>query len=270
MTSLAPMLYVDWNQQIRAISGLLGGAGLDQMLSGLAGGKPAEAPKGQEPQAAGRNSLGDFMNLFLGQQTDLLGSLMEMTVAHEIAHQWWAIGVGSDSIREPFVDESLANYSAVLYFEERYGRAAAEKIINMHLKMPYSVGRMLGGADVPANLPTAAYAGSLQSGAVVYGKGALYYDALRRAVGDAVFSSSLREYYATYRGKLVGPRALLEIVQAKAPSAGVADLYRHWIEEAHGDEDISGGPVIGLQDLLSGFLRQLAGPETTSPKKPVP
>jgi hypothetical protein len=262
------MLYVDWNQQFRALSGLLGGGGLDQVLSGLAGGKPGEIAKGQEPRTAAQQSLGDFMNLFLGPQTDLLGSLMEMTVAHEVAHQWWAIGVGSDSIREPFVDESLTNYSAVLYFEDRYGRPTAEKVMNMHLKMPYSVGRMLGVADAPANLPTAAYAGSLQYGAVVYGKGALYYDALRRAVGDPVFSSSLREYYVKYRGKLAGPRALLEIVQAKAPSAGVDTIYRHWIEEAHGDEDISGGPVTGLQDLLGEFLRRLGSPETASPKKP--
>jgi len=63
---------------------------------------------------------------------------------------------------------------------------------------------------------------------------------------------------------------LLEIVQAKAPSAGVDTIYRHWIEEIHGDEDISGGPVTGLQGLLGEFLRQLAGPETTSPKKPAP
>ncbi len=208
------------------------------------------------------------MSLFLGQQTDLLGSLLEMTVAHEVAHQWWAISVGSDSVREPFVDESLTNYSAVLYFEDRYGRATADKIINMHLKMPYSVGRMLGGADAPANLPTAAYTGSLQYGAIVYGKGALYYDALRRATGDPAFFSSLREYYAKYKSELAGPRTLLEIVQAKAPGAGVDALYRHWIEEAHGDEDISGGPVTGLQDLLNGFLRQLTGPETTTTKKP--
>ena len=262
------MLFVDWNQQIGAISGLLGGTGLDQILGGLSGTRPADPPKGQAPDAAANGGLGNFVNLFVGQQTDLLGSLMEMTVAHEVAHQWWAIGVGSDSVREPFVDESLTNYCAVLYFEDRYGRATAEKIIQMHLKMPYSMGRMLGGADAPANRPTAAYAGGLQYSAVVYGKGALYYDALRRAVGDPLFFSSLREYYARYRGQVAGPRALLEIVQAKAPSAGVEAIYRHWIEETHGDEDISGGPVTGLQDLLNELLRQLGSLDTGTSKKP--
>jgi hypothetical protein len=268
LTSLAPMLFVDWNKQIREISGLLGGTGLDQLLGGLSGTKPGDPARNQVPDAAGRGSLGSFMNLFLGQQTDLLGSLMEMTVAHEVAHQWWAIGVGSDSVREPFVDESLTNYCAVLYFEDRYGRATAEKIIQMHLKMPYSMGRMLGETDAPVNLPTSAYAGGLQYSAVVYGKGALYYGALRRAVGDPVFFSSLREYYARYRGKVAGPRAMLEIVQAKAPSAGVEGLYRHWIEETHGDEDITGGPVAGLQDLLNELLRKLGGLDTGTSKKP--
>ncbi len=110
--------------------------------------------------------------------------------------------------------------------------------------------RLLGLADAPANLPTSAYSNNIQYSAIVYGKGALYYDSLRRAAGDEAFFSALRAYYAKYRGSLAGPRSLLDIISANAPSAGAEALYRHWIEEMHGDQDISGAGIIGIQDIL--------------------
>jgi aminopeptidase N len=178
-----------------------------------------------------------------------------------VAHQWWAIGVGSDSQRAPFVDESLANYTAVLYFEDRYGKERAAQIMDTHLRQTYAMGRMMGGPDRPANLRTSAYAGNVQYGAVVYGKGALFYDALRRATGDAAFFEALRLYYARYQGKLAAPRDFINILKAKAPKANVEGLYARWIEGAHGDEDIAGGKPMGLNDLLGGMLGGMLGGE---------
>ena len=254
MTAIAPMLYTDWKAQLSELSGLLGKfGGLDKLLGGLNPSQETEAGK-ELPASPPANSIGNLFAGFFGQQS-ILDSLMEMTIAHEVAHQWWAIAVGSDSIREPFVDESLTNYSAVLYFEDRYGRETAEKMINMHLKMPYSLSRLLGQADAPANLPTSAYGSSLRYSAIVYGKGALYYDSLRRAAGDEAFFSALRAYYATYRGSLAGPRSLLDIVSAKAPTAGAEALYKRWIEGTYGDQDISGAGIIGIQDILGKILK---------------
>jgi hypothetical protein len=245
LTAIAPMLFTDWNAQFRQMSGLFGGLGdLDKLLSGInAGGDTG----GKPPAQAG--GLEGLLGSILGQQS-ALGSVLEMTVAHEVAHQWWAIAVGSDSVREPFVDESLTNYSAIVYFEDRYGRTTAEKMIDMHLKTPYSMARMLGLADAPANLPTSSYSNNIQYSAVVYGKGALYYDALRRLIGDEAFFAGLRAYYAKYRGAIAGSRSLLTLLTGKLPGSGIDRLYTHWIEEQHGDQDIGAGQLGGLQDLL--------------------
>ena len=255
LTAISSMLYEDLGKQLGALAGVLGAGNLDQIMAGI------EGDMGAAPAAAGKTNTGlpdnpasEFLTDMLGQQKQIFDSLFEVTIAHEVAHQWWAIGVGSDSQRAPFVDESLANYSAMIYFEDRYGREAAAKMMDLNLKTSYAIGRMLGGADAPVNLKTAAYKNNVQYGAVVYGKGALYYDALRRTVGDPVFFAALREYYAKYRGRLAGSRALLEIIQVKAPEANVAALYRRWIEETHGDEDITGGKPMGIEDLLGGML----------------
>src|SRR5262249_9394248 len=73
--------------------------------------------------------------------------ILEFVVAHEVAHQWWNAVVGSNSKKYPFVDEAMANYSAVLYFEHYYGRAAAEQQMVMQMKVNYQLSRMLGNED---------------------------------------------------------------------------------------------------------------------------
>ncbi len=254
LTSVASMLFQDWDAAMQNASGTQGLAGLGQILGALMG---SPVPRESSKDTAPSQPLGpgfDFLKSILGSQMETLGSMFEMTIAHEVAHQWWAISVGSDSIRNPFVDESLTNYSAILYFEDRYGKDVADRMIDLHLKTSYSAGRMLAGNDAPASLPAASYAGNLQYAAVIYGKGALYYHALRRAVGDEVFFESLRDYYREFSGRIAGPRDLLEIVQAKAPGAGAGTIYRRWIEETHGDEDVGGGNLLGIGDILKHLL----------------
>ena len=41
----------------------------------------------------------------------------EFVVAHEVAHQWWNVVVGNDSINNAWVDEALTNYYALIYYE---------------------------------------------------------------------------------------------------------------------------------------------------------
>ncbi len=51
----------------------------------------------------------------------MLDRLTEYVLAHEMAHQWWGIGIGVDLNAENFLSEAFAEYLAVTYFEEKYG-----------------------------------------------------------------------------------------------------------------------------------------------------
>ena len=51
---------------------------------------------------------------------------LEFTVAHEVAHQYFAGLVGNDSRRFPSIDEPMAQYAAALVIEDMYGREAAD------------------------------------------------------------------------------------------------------------------------------------------------
>jgi hypothetical protein len=46
---------------------------------------------------------------------------LEWTVAHTVAHQWWGEVVGNDPERAPVLDEALANWSALAYYQETHG-----------------------------------------------------------------------------------------------------------------------------------------------------
>ncbi len=229
MTGIASMLYGDLGAQL---------GGLFQMFGGAS--------------SSGSSPLGDMMT----KQKALLDSLFEETIAHEVAHQWWAIGVGSDSANAPWLDESLTNYSSMIYWEDRYGKPKAQQMSDAHLKSSYAFARMLGTADARADLKSAAYSDSLQYGAVVYGKGALFYGALRKLVGDEKFFAALREYYAKFNGKLADKNSLRQIFKAQSPAKAVQieALYKRWIEGTNGDADITGGKVMTMGDLLGGML----------------
>lgn len=253
---IASMLYEDMGAQLGGMVTSLNLPGADKLLESLGddtlagGAAPAEEAGGEG------NPMTDMVGGILGQQKQIFDSLLETTIAHEVAHQWWAIGVGSDSQRHPFVDESLTNWSAMLYFEDRYGRKVADEMRELHLKTSFSMGAMMGGGDAPANLPTSAYTNNLQYGAVIYGKAALFYDQLRALVGDAVLFSALQDYYTNWNNRIAGPNTLRMAVETRAPGkkAQIAALYKRWIEEAHGQEDIGGAGGLDLGGLLGGIL----------------
>ncbi len=174
--------------------------------------------------------------------------LLEFVVAHEVAHQWWNAVVGSNSKKHPFVDEAMANYSAILYFESTYGREAALQQMAMQMKVNYQLHRLLGGPDRPVQLPAAAFKGPLEYSAIVYGKGALYFDRLRDLMGDSSFFAAMKAYYDSFWFRIATPEDFTKVAKRHAPAKQqeIDALYRHWMLEMHGDEDIGPGTFDAL------------------------
>lgn len=274
MTAIASALYGDLQAQLGAMTGLGGSAGdgaLNGMLGdiereayGQGGGTTPGAAAGAAPdgkaKAPGEEALGGMAGMegmgmagdLLKQQGAIMGTMFEATIAHETAHQWWAIGVGSDSQRAPWVDESLTNWSSMLYFEDRYSKGRAAQMMDAHLKTAYATARMLGSADERADKRTSDYSNNIQYGAMIYGKGALFYARLRELMGDAAFFQGLHKYFAAYQGRLSDGRALMDAFKSQSPARAneIEALYARWIQGAHGDEDITGGTPPSLADML--------------------
>jgi aminopeptidase N len=198
--------------------------------------------------------MGQGGNPALAHLGEVLERTLEFTVAHEVAHQYFAGLVGSDPIKLPVVDESLAQYTALLYVEWKHGKAAADAQRKEALVQSYHLYRMSGGKDGRADRSTDDFADEFEYGALVYGKAPLMFHASRQLVGDAAFLQAMRSYVDTYRFRWAcGDCFTRELAKASPPNAKRLDALRvRWWQEAHGDEDL-GKPdlasILGAQGL---------------------
>ena len=187
----------------------------------------------------------------LGGAGGELASMREMVTAHEVAHQWWHGLVGSDSRAHPFVDESLAQWSALFYLERRYGRERAERDGAKQVKSGYQMMRMMGTPDARADQPVEAFGSSIGYAGIVYGKAPYLWDALRRALGDEAFLRGVRAYVTRYRFGDAPARGLVDVLARGARAGRVRALARRWLDETHGDEDLG---QANLSSMLGGAL----------------
>ena len=194
-----------------------------------------------------------------GNLGGLLGDTLEFTVAHEVCHQWWGLVVGSDSIGHPWQDESLTNYCSVMYFKWQHGADAASQQLDMQIKMPYSAAKLMGGGgDMAVDSPVTAFSNQTQYTAIVYSKGALFFEALEKSMGEAPFTKSLQSYYQAYAFRNATPADLIASFENNSSDPGaVAVLNQRWINERHGDEDIAAS-IPGM-DLVNDLLKNLPG-----------
>ena len=198
-------------------------------------------------QPSTEDPLAGLMAAFLKSTQSL-----EFVVAHEVAHQWWHALVGSDSNRHPFLDEALANYSAVLYFEKRHGQKAAAQQLQLELAMPYQLYRMMGGSDGRVDRPVKEFSSQLEYAALVYGKGALFFNALRKVMGKKVFLRFLKSYASQFAFRQATPDDLFKkAVAATKKKAKVKALIQRWIRESHGDADIGTVDFSDLDRLIN-------------------
>ncbi|HEY3227594.1 MAG TPA: M1 family aminopeptidase [Roseiflexaceae bacterium] len=149
---------------------------------------------------------------------------LEITVAHEVGHQWWYSLVGNDVQTEAWLDEALASYSQIVYQEQVHGPEAAERELE-GFRQRYR-DAVAAGRDAPVEQPTAAFQGNYV--ALVYGKAVLFFQALREQIGEAAFDRFLHDYYAKHRYGFVTGAELLADAEG-ACACDVHKLYADWI-----------------------------------------
>ena len=144
------------------------------------------------------------------------------TLVHETAHQWWYAVVGSDPVLHAWQDEGLAEYSALLFFEEngQYGftRAGLLRAAREAYGTFCAVQKQHGEADTSMDRRLDAF-GEYEYVVLSYAKGELLFEALRQALGDRRFFAGLRRYYAENAGKLAAPEDLAASFKESAAQA---------------------------------------------------
>ena len=197
-------------------------------------------------------SFADMRRTF---ESRFMKEAVAFVVSHEVAHQWWNAVVGSHCRNHPFVDEALANYSSVLFFERRYGAEAAQRQILFELELPYQLHRFFGGADMPVDQPSDAFLDLVGYSAIVYGKGGMFLKAVRDAIGLEAFSAGLSSYYEKNLFRIATPEILVTTLESSSPrGAQVRELSLRWLAGSHGDEDVG---RLDVGEFLPVLLKEL-------------
>lgn len=143
-------------------------------------------------------------------------------LAHELAHQWWGHGVTPKSYRDRWVAEGFAQYAAALWSREALGEETFNRVLR---KMVTWARRLthLGPVDLGTRV------GHIQNNpqahrAIVYNKGALVLDMVRRLIGDDAFREGLQKLQRDHRfGKVDS-----EMVRRAFEATGATDLDDLW------------------------------------------
>jgi peptidase M1-like protein len=149
--------------------------------------------------------------------------VLESTVAHEVGHQWFYNLVGNDQLNQPWLDESLTQFATLQYYSDTYGAEGA-KGFEASLEGRWS---SIDSQKIPIGLPVAAYSGGEYSG-IVYGRGPLFFEALRDQIGTTAFDAFIKDYTQTLSWGIATPQILQSLAE-KHCACHLDALFKEWV-----------------------------------------
>ena len=119
----------------------------------------------------------------------------EPTIAHEIAHQWFGDMATEKNFAHLWLSEGFATYLTNIYWEQKYGKAEADKQLLEEKEKVIAFTHINNHAvvDSLSDLMDLLNANSYQ-------KGGWVLHMLRGEVGDAAFQKIIQDYYQQYKG----------------------------------------------------------------------
>jgi aminopeptidase N len=150
-------------------------------------------------------------------------AVLESTVAHEVAHQIFYNLVGNDQLDDPWLDEALAQYLTLQYYNDIYGGNAGQGF-HAYLNSRWE---KVGFAKIPIGLPVAAYQPE-EYGPIVYGRGPLFVAALQEQMGAPAFDAFLQEYSESLSWDIATPQAFQSLAE-KHCACDLDALFQEWV-----------------------------------------
>jgi hypothetical protein len=143
---------------------------------------------------------------------------------HEVAHQWFYGLIGDDQLYEPWLDEAAATYAEALYYEHVVGVGRATGFLTDLRDLL----RQHPDQAQPIGLSVAEYGTWSDNLLFVYYKGALFFDALRRELGDPVFFEFLQMYFQRYRYGFASSQEFQDVAEETC-GCDLDPLFELWV-----------------------------------------
>jgi len=177
--------------------------------------------------------------------------LLEYLLAHEAAHLWWGIGIGTDFDAENWISEGFAEYLSITYFEEKYGALEPNLLSHLGSGLLEDVIRgEFGYLNLRQHLSESPYLELLRmdfdeaivkpmvdvdylngQSIRVYNKGYLVLRTLESLIGRDALRTALVEANASWRGEVL----TVDVFRSLAEDASGVDLERFFDDWLYGD-----------------------------------
>ena len=153
-------------------------------------------------------------------------------IVHETAHQWWYGLVGNDEVRNSWMDEALAEYSTMMFYEKAEGYSYTfdgKRADALGAYMLYCETYKANGAgDTTMTRALGEYSDETEYSYMIYVKGALMFDDVREAVGSECFIAGLRRYCSQNKYRIAKPQDLVGAME-KASKRSLSPLFDSWL-----------------------------------------
>ncbi|HEX2381942.1 MAG TPA: M1 family metallopeptidase [Acidimicrobiales bacterium] len=144
----------------------------------------------------------------------------DITVAHEVAHQWFGDNVSVESWKDVWLAEGFATYAEWLWTEHSGGAPVAQTAQATLDQIRNDVGSLPPPGD-----PGVEH----MFGPSVYQRGALTLQALRLTVGDSVFFDILHTYASKYAGANATTADFISVAAQVSGRTDLQPLFDAWL-----------------------------------------
>jgi hypothetical protein len=174
-----------------------------------------------------------YLSLWTFQSFDESGN-DEMFRSHEMAHQWWGIGVEPASDRDAWLSEGFADFSGLWYmqlilqdnekFFEQLREWRGQLLRRGRDAPPLGLGWRIAQSEHPDDYSL-----------IVYRKGAWVLQMLRnmmldfRTMKEDAFMDMMRDYYAEHRGKRATTRDFQRVVE-RYTGLSMQWFFDEWVD----------------------------------------
>ncbi|MBE7083797.1 MAG: M1 family metallopeptidase [Clostridiales bacterium] len=152
-------------------------------------------------------------------------------IVHETAHQWWQGVVGNNEVEYGFLDEGLAEYSVVLFYENhpeyKMKRADMIEATEKTFKSFCTVyDKLFGSVNTTMIRSLKDFSSEYEYVNIAYIKPCIMYEYLRKTAGEERFFKGLSKYYEKYQFKNAEPYDIVGVFEKiGADSNGYFDTF---------------------------------------------
>ncbi|MBD5131461.1 MAG: M1 family metallopeptidase [Clostridiales bacterium] len=160
------------------------------------------------------------------------GDVKKDVIIHETAHQWWYGAVGNNEVKYAWLDEGLAEYSTMMFYENAEGynyTFNAKRADALSAYMLYcETYKNNGLGDTSMTRAVNEYDGETEYTYMTYVKGALMLDDVRNTVGSTAFLNGLKTYYKDNKFGIAEPQNLVGAMESSSKRQLNA-LFDSWL-----------------------------------------